>query len=134
MIEGKLKLQPQKILIADDEAHIRHIVRNKLEAAGFVAAVAHDGQEALCLAIEFLPDLLITDLQMPEMNGLDLCLSLRAQATTAHIPAIMLTSRGDILTEQQKSLAKIARLIDKPFSPRLLLATVQEVLKEQQQS
>jgi CheY-like chemotaxis protein len=127
-------LQPAKILIADDEAHIRHILKNKLDASGFTTWVAHDGQEALSLALELLPDLLITDLQMPEMNGLELCLRLRAEPSTAQIPAIMLTSRGDILTDQQKAQAKIAWLLDKPFSPRLLLTTVQEVLKEHQQS
>jgi DNA-binding response OmpR family regulator len=127
-------LEPAKILIADDEAHIRHILRNKLEAAGFSVSVAQDGREALSIALEVLPDLLITDLQMPEMTGLELCHSLRDEPTTAGIPAIMLTSRGDVLTDDQKSRARIARLIDKPFSPRLLLATIQEVLKETQRS
>ena len=123
-------MDPARVLIADDEAHIRNILKTKLESAGYEVVVAQDGREALSAAIEMRPDLVITDLQMPEMTGIDLCLALRTNPATAHIPTIMLTSRGDILADDQKSRMKIARLLDKPFSPKLLTATVQAVLKE----
>src|SRR6187402_2606807 len=95
------------ILVADDETHILNVVSLKLRNAGFRVLTAHDGQEALDVAIAERPDLLITDF---------------------HMPQIMLTARGYHLEPQDTEESGILRMLSKPFSPRHLLATVYEVL------
>jgi two-component system phosphate regulon response regulator PhoB len=119
---------PKTILVADDESHILNVVSLKLRNAGFNVLTAHDGQEALDLAVSEHPDLLITDYHMPLLSGLELCHRLRHEPATASMPAIMLTARGYSLDENDTQDSGILRMISKPFSPRQLLAAVNEVL------
>lgn len=116
------------ILVADDESHILNVVSLKLRNAGFSVVTARDGQEALDLAGSQKFDLLITDYHMPQLSGLELCQKLRESTKTASLPAIMLTARGFSLEPQDTRHSGIYRLISKPFSPRQLLQTVNEVL------
>src|ERR1700675_1077435 len=118
------------ILVADDETHILHVVSLKLRNAGFNVITAQDGQEALELAQQEKPDLLITDYHMPQLSGLELCQKLKQDPATARIPAIMLTARGYQLEQKDTEESGILRLLSKPFSPRHLLTTVNEVLLE----
>src|SRR5690242_4842920 len=117
------------ILVADDESHILHVVSLKLRNAGFNVLTARDGQEALELAQQQKPDLLITDYHMPQLSGLELCQRLKQGHDTNHIPAIMLTARGYHLEPHDTEQSGILRMLSKPFSPRQLLATVNEVLE-----
>src|SRR5690606_22209680 len=121
---------PRKILVADDESHILHVVSLKLRNAGYDVVTARDGQEAFDLANSEKPDLLITDYHMPHLSGLELCHRLKAQAGTADIKAIMLTARGYHLEPSDTERSGILQMISKPFSPRHLLTTVNEVLQE----
>jgi CheY-like chemotaxis protein len=123
MLEGKT------ILVADDESHILHIVSLKLRNAGFRVLTARDGQEALDIATAEHPDLLITDYHMPQLSGLELCHRLKSDPTTRNIPAIMLTARGYHLEPHDTEQSGILRMLSKPFSPRHLLATVNEILE-----
>jgi two-component system alkaline phosphatase synthesis response regulator PhoP len=116
------------ILVADDESHILHVVSLKLRNAGFNVITAHDGQEALELAQQHRPDMLITDYHMPGLSGLELCQRLKQDVRTAHIRAIMLTARGYHLEPHDTEQSGVLRMISKPFSPRHLLSTVHEVL------
>ena len=116
------------ILVADDESHILHVVSLKLRNAGFRVVTARDGQEAFELAHQEKPDLLITDYHMPQLSGLELCQRLKQDATTNHIPAIMLTARGYHLEPADTEKSGILRMLSKPFSPRQLLETVNQVL------
>jgi two-component system alkaline phosphatase synthesis response regulator PhoP len=120
----------RKILVVDDESHILHVVSLKLRNAGFTVVTGSDGQEGLDLAHSELPDLIITDFQMPQLSGLELCRRLRQEPATSHIRAIMLTARGYQLGPQDAEQSGIRRMLSKPFSPRHLLATVNEVLNE----
>ncbi|HTW95521.1 MAG TPA: response regulator [Tepidisphaeraceae bacterium] len=120
----------KKILVADDESHILHVVSLKLRNAGFAVVTAGDGQEALELAQQEKPDLIITDYHMPQLSGLELCQRLKQDPATAAIPAIMLTARGYHLDAEVTEQSGILRMLSKPFSPRHLLATVNEVLSE----
>ena len=120
----------KKILVADDESHILHVVSLKLRNAGFEVLTAADGQEALELAQTERPDLLITDYHMPQLSGLELCQKLKQDPATAGIPAIMLTARGYQLDPKDTAGSGILRMLSKPFSPRHLLTTVNEVLQE----
>ncbi len=119
---------PKTILVADDESHILHVVSLKLRNAGFKVLTARDGQEALDLALAERPDLLITDYHMPQLSGIELCQRLQQDPSTRAIPRIMLTARGYHLEPQDTEGSGILRMLSKPFSPRHLVATVNEVL------
>lgn len=116
------------ILVVDDEAHILHVVSLKLRNAGYDVITAEDGEEALDAALEHLPDLLITDFQMPFLTGLELCVRLKENPLTHAMPALMLTARGFGLAEDHLERTNIAGVISKPFSPREILAKVQELV------
>lgn len=121
-------MNPARVLVVDDEAHITHVVSLKLRNAGFDVRTAGDGEEALELATSDPPDLLITDLQMPYLSGLELCVKLKAHAATAALPAIMLTARGHALTATDLQNTNIRLVMSKPFSPRQILEKVEEIL------
>jgi CheY-like chemotaxis protein len=116
------------ILVADDESHILHVVSLKLKNAGYRVLTARDGQEALEIAQQEKPDLLITDYHMPQLSGIELCRKLKLDPATSNIPAIMLTARGYELEPADTEQSGILRMLSKPFSPRHLLSTVEEVL------
>ncbi len=120
------------LLIVDDEPHVRHMLDYKLVRAGFSVITASNGVDALRLAREHRPDLVVTDLQMPGGDGLSLCLKLNEQPDTATIPVIMLTARGYKVPPSDLVRTNIRSMIPKPFSPRELLAQVQELLDASQ--
>jgi two-component system, OmpR family, alkaline phosphatase synthesis response regulator PhoP len=121
-------MAPKTILVADDECHILHVVSVKLSNAGYRVLTANDGREALDIALAEHPDLIITDYQMPHMSGLELCAQLQQNPDSANIPAILLTARGYSLDLTNDAPAGIRSMIAKPFSPRQLLQTVQDML------
>jgi CheY-like chemotaxis protein len=120
----------KKILVADDESHILHVVSLKLRNAGFTVVTACDGQEALDLAQQENPDLIVIDYQMPHLSGVEVCQRLKQNEATSRIPAILLTARGYDLDLAVTQASGIVRILSKPFSPRQLLATVNEILAE----
>ncbi len=120
----------RKILVADDELHIVRIVWMKLTNAGCQVVTALDGQEALTLAQEQQPDLIITDYQMPIMSGMELARCLAKEPNTRGIPIIMLTARGFALSDDQLAGSGIKMVMTKPFSPKELLAAVNDLLSE----
>ncbi len=125
-----------RILVCDDEAHIRQIIGRKLATAGFTVAEARNGQEALTMLDPgaqpaFIPNLIITDLQMPMITGLELCQVLRRRADLSHVPALMLTARGYILSPEDLAQTNIRQVISKPFGVKILLERVVDVLAEQ---
>ncbi|HSZ55544.1 MAG TPA: response regulator [Tepidisphaeraceae bacterium] len=121
--------EQKTILVADDESHILNVVSLKLRNAGYRVITASDGQEALDLAVQEKPDLVITDYHMPRLSGIELCRRLKQDAQTRGIPAIMLTARGYHLDEQDTIDSGILQMLSKPFSPRHLLVTVNQVLE-----
>ena len=116
------------LVIADDEAPIRMVVGERLRAVGFTIHEARDGEEALDLIRRHLPLAIITDLQMPFMNGLELCCALKADPLTSHIPALLLTARGHVLSDDMLARTNIAKVMAKPFGVRDLVAYIQETL------
>ena len=121
---------PLKVLIADDEPHIRHLVGAKLKSAGYEVLVATNGRDCLTLAKEHLPALIVTDYQMPALSGYEMCLQLAGDLSTADIPVILLTARGHKLSEQELSQTGIRLLMDKPFSPNDLISKVNGMLQQ----
>ena len=121
-------MSPTTILIADDETHILNVLSMKFQHSGLNVLAAEDGAEALRLARSALPDLIITDYQMPRMSGLELCSRLNSDPATQNIPVILLTARGFSIGETQIGSPNIRFVMGKPFSPREVLARVQELL------
>lgn len=124
----KLKNIAQRILVVDDEAHIVQVVALKLRNAGFEVETAADGDEALACARAMPPHLVVTDLQMPVMSGIELARAMHADTALLHIPILMLTARGHLLRDGEADDANIALIVHKPFSPRALLAEVETLL------
>ena len=119
---------PSTILVADDEPHIVRVVSFKLKLAGFDVVTAENGQEAWELLGERDVDLVLTDHQMPFLTGLALAKRMAGEARTASIPVLMLTARGFRLTPIELQGAGIVEVLDKPFSPRMLLEAVRRAL------
>ncbi|MCH8164442.1 MAG: response regulator [Planctomycetes bacterium] len=117
-----------RILVVDDEAHILHVLSVKLGNAGLEVSTAVDGEEAFEMACQDLPDLIITDFQMPYMTGLELCRALAGNAPTAHIPVLILTARGYALDDEDLKIGNIKGVLSKPFSPRSVLQLVEDLL------
>lgn len=116
------------ILVIDDEAHITHVVALKLRNAGYEVIAAADGEEGFEAALANLPAIIITDLQMPYLNGLELSRKLCSTKATSAIPVLMLTARGFGLTSDDLSGTNIVGMLSKPFSPREVLEKIQELL------
>ena len=115
-----------KILIVDDDRKTAELIRMYLEREGYAALLAHDGRQALELARQRSPDLIVLDLMLPLVEGLDVCRILRAES---RVPIIMLTART---TEDDKLLGLdlgADDYITKPSSPRELVARVRAVLR-----
>jgi len=119
-----------RILVVDDEAHIVQVVALKFRNAGLEVETASDGDEALGMLRRAPFDLVVTDLQMPAMSGIELARAMAARPALACIPVLMLTARGHLLREGEADSSNIARVVHKPFSPRGLLAEVLELLHQ----
>jgi DNA-binding response OmpR family regulator len=120
-----------RVFVADDDPDIRELVTVKLEAAGFDVAAAADGQAALDRIRADPPDVVVLDLMMPGLTGLEVCAALRAEPDTARLPIILLTAKAQE-ADITKGLASGADdYVVKPFSPRELLSRVEAVLSRQ---
>lgn len=118
------------ILLVDDEPHITHVMDRKLRTAGFDVRTAQDGEEAFEIATESPPRLVVTDLQMPHMSGIELAGALADDERTAGVPVILLTARGYFLSPDEIERTNIRRVVGKPFTARGLLETITEILGE----
>lgn len=124
--------RPKKILVVDDNRVMLNIIRFNLQRAGFAVAVALDGCEAWDLLQAGDIDLVITDYQMPRMNGEKLCRRLREDASLSNTPVILLSAKGlelDLARLQEE--VGLYDIIYKPFSPSRLVATIHACLEEQ---
>lgn len=115
-----------RILVVEDEPTVAEVVDRYLRRDGYDVSVAHDGLRALAEYDRFLPDLVVLDLMLPGLDGLEVCRHIRAHATT---PIIMLTARGDEVDKLVGLQIGADDYIAKPFSPRELAARVKAVLR-----
>ncbi|SDT86473.1 two-component system, OmpR family, phosphate regulon response regulator PhoB [Verrucomicrobium sp. GAS474] len=123
----------KKILVVDDEADVLDLVCMNLRAAGYAVSAAENGAIALQKAKAEKPDLIVLDLMLPEMSGLEVCKALKKEDTTAAIPIIMVTAK----TEEVDRIVGLELGADdyvaKPFSPRELVLRVKSVLRRGQE-
>lgn len=119
----------KKILIVEDEQDIRQLVTHYLEKEGFRPVAAMNGLEALKKVKEDKPDLVVLDLMLPEMDGLEVCKRLRSVPETAMLPILMLTAKA----EESDTIVGLELGADdyvtKPFSPKALVARVKALLR-----
>jgi DNA-binding response OmpR family regulator len=117
------------ILLCDDELHILKAAEFKLLRAGYEVECAGNGRDGWEAIQRRKPDLLVTDLQMPYMNGFQLAQKVRENPATSDLPIIMLTGKGyEMSKEDVTAEFRITRVMNKPFSPRELLQMVEETL------
>lgn len=117
-----------RILVADDEPDILELVTYRLTRSGYQVIAARDGEEALRLALEHVPDLVVLDVMMPKLDGYDLTRRLRAEPATSRIPVILLTARVQEADVSRGFDAGADDYLKKPFSPDELVARVRAVL------
>ena len=118
-----------RILMVDDEKHIVELVKYNLEREGFEVLAAYDGLEAIKTALIKKPDLIVLDIMLPSLDGLEVCRQLRQNEETRNIPVIMLSARGEELDRILGLEIGADDYVTKPFSPRELLARIKARLR-----
>ena len=116
------------IFLVDDELHVAQILGRRLEREGYTIQTARDGVEAFDRIVASGPDLIVSDLQMPRLDGLGLAEKLKGDPATASIPIVMLTSRGHRADQDTVEKTNIVRLVAKPFSSHEMVKIVADVL------
>jgi two-component system, OmpR family, alkaline phosphatase synthesis response regulator PhoP len=120
----------KKILLCDDELHILKAAEFKFSRAGYQVTCAGNGEEGWAAIEREMPDVVVTDCQMPRMNGLELAQKIKEHPATNHLPVIMLSAKGfELSPEQLRDEYGILRLLCKPFSPRELFGLVESLLE-----
>ena len=119
----------KKILVADDETDVLHLVTTNLKNAGYTVIKAEDGLVALTKARETRPDLIVLDLMLPELSGLEVCKVLKKEPGTAHIPIIMLTAKAEEVDRIVGLELGADDYLTKPFSPRELVLRIKSVMR-----
>lgn len=120
----------KKVLIVDDEAFIREMVRVKLGFCGIDTIEGSNGLEGLEQAVRAKPDLILLDIMMPKMDGIELCLRLKSNPDTSRIPVIMLTARGERSAKERSEALGVKDYLTKPFSLQVLADRILEILSE----
>ena len=132
-VDGAVKLMAKEtILVVEDEEDIRELLKYNLEKEGYQVFGAATGEEGLRAVRDRRPDLILLDLMLPGIDGLEVCRRIRGGAQTQHLPIIMLTAKGeeaDIVTGLELGADDY---IAKPFSPRVLLARLRAALEAPQ--
>lgn len=117
-----------RVLVVDDDRDIRDLVTFKLEQAGYEVRQAEDGLQGLEAVREWAPDLVVLDVMMPGLSGIDVTRELRADPATAATPVILLTAKAQEADVETGFVTGADDYVVKPFSPRELVSRVQAVL------
>jgi len=127
-----LELVKPKILVVDDEPEAVELLEFNLKQAGYVVSTAGDGAEALKRARTQAPDLIVLDVMLPEMDGFEICKSLRLNPATAKVPIVMLTAKAAEIDRVLGLELGADDYLTKPFSPRELLLRIKKILSRGQ--
>jgi len=124
-----MQIEGKRILVAEDNPALAHVVRFHLERAGFCVTVACNGREAWDFLQTGSFDLLVTDQQMPEMSGCDLCEAMRQDRRFSGLPIVMLTAKGlEIELQWLREELGVQQVLPKPFSVTQLTETIGDLL------
>ncbi|MEO1584640.1 MAG: response regulator [Planctomycetota bacterium] len=118
-----------RLLLVDDEPHVTHILARRLTKLGAEVRVARDGKEGLAEAIAFEPQVIVSDLQMPRMDGLDMAVALAANESSAGIPIVMISGRGFLLDDDRTRETRIVEILEKPFSISAVISVLSRILE-----
>ena len=121
----------KRILAVDDEKHILRLVQINLEKAGYLVVTASNGREAIEAVAQERPDLIVMDVMMPEMDGLEALQKLKSDELTATIPVVMLTAKAQDADVFQGWQSGADLYLTKPFNPIELLTFVKRILESQ---
>jgi two-component system phosphate regulon response regulator PhoB len=122
----------QLIVVIEDEEDIRELIRYNLDKEGFRVLAANSGEEGLELVMNSMPDLIVLDLMLPGIDGLQVCRQLKAEPKTKNIPIMMVTARGEEPDVVSGLELGAEDYVSKPFSPKVLVARVKTVLRRSQ--
>ncbi len=128
------RMKKETILVVDDEEDILELVRYTLQREGYPILTASSGEKALKMARQQSPDLIVLDLMLPGMDGLDVARHLKKDASCRQIPIVMLTAKGeeaDVVTGLELGAEDY---VTKPFSPRILAARIKAVLRRRSEA
>jgi two-component system phosphate regulon response regulator PhoB len=117
------------ILVVDDEEDVLELLRYNLEKDGFKVYTAVTGEEALKKAVDKLPDLVVLDVMLPGIDGLEVCKKLKSDSKTSQIPVILLTARGEESDIVSGLEIGADDYVTKPFSPRELIARIKAIFR-----
>ena len=119
----------ETVLVVDDERDILELVKYNLDKEGYQVTAVATGEDALLAARSKLPDIIVLDLMLPGVDGLEVCRRLKAEPTTRGIPIVMLTAKGDEADVVAGLELGAADYVTKPFSPRVLTARIRAALR-----
>ena len=119
---------PTRVVVVEDDQASADVLQRRLQANGMVVSVAHDGQRGIALVEELLPDLVLLDVMLPDTDGYDVCLRIKSNSSTAPIPVIFLSARGEVVDKVRGLSCGAADYITKPFQAAELLARIDAVL------
>jgi two-component system phosphate regulon response regulator PhoB len=121
--------KPKKILVVDDESDVTELLAYNLRSKGFAVETLNNPNSSIGLARTFMPDLVILDIMMPDLNGIQICRMLRADAKLKQVPVIFLTAKAEEPDRIHGLETGADDYICKPFSPKELLLRVQSILR-----
>ena len=119
---------PTRVVVVEDDQASADVLQRRLQANGMVVSVAHDGERGISLVEELLPDLVLLDVMLPDTDGYDVCLRIKSNSSTAPIPVIFLSARGEVVDKVRGLSCGAADYITKPFQAAELLARIDAVL------
>ena len=126
-----MELRSRKILVVDDEPDIVEILTYNLEKENFTVFKAYSGEECITSAIDNNPDMIILDIRMPGMTGIEACRTLRLNKTFENTPILFLTADSDEYTTMNAFDAGGSHFITKPINPSILVSIIKELTKKE---
>lgn len=118
-----------KVLVVEDHKDTRELIKYNLASAGFDVSITEDGLSGIKLAKAIKPNIIILDLMMPGLDGLDVCRRLKADSEVSHIPVLMLTAKGEEIDKIVGLELGADDYVVKPFSPRELILRIKAILR-----
>lgn len=118
------------VVVVEDDPASADVLQRRLQANGMTVAVGRDGGEGLALVRKIVPDLVLLDVMLPDTDGYDVCLRIKSDGTTAHIPVIFLSARGEVVDKVRGLSCGAADYVTKPWNAAELLARIDAVLAQ----
>lgn len=130
-MEARRKEHCGRVLVAEDDPSLRNVVRFHLERANYHVTACRDGAEAWAMLQRHSVDMVVTDMQMPNLTGVELCQKMRSQAAYEHLPVLMLTAKGlELDADRLREELGVVEVMFKPFSPKQLARAVAGHLRQ----